>query len=76
MSLHLHHVPQADMLEYRLKILQIIPHPNKTCTFEYAALIQLKHIYNFLCSMLVLHHFLHVLFTLRGVFMQFLELTY
>jgi hypothetical protein len=28
MSLHLHHVPQADMLEYRLKILQIVPHPN------------------------------------------------
>jgi hypothetical protein len=28
MSLYLHHVPQADMLECRLKILQIIPHPN------------------------------------------------
>jgi hypothetical protein len=29
MSLHLHHVPQADMLECRLEILLIIPHPNK-----------------------------------------------
>jgi hypothetical protein len=28
MSLHLHHVPQADMLECRLEILQIVPHPN------------------------------------------------
>jgi hypothetical protein len=33
-------------------------------------------IIDFLCSMLVLHHFLHVLFTLGGVFMQFPELTY
>jgi hypothetical protein len=38
-------------------------------------MIRLKRIYNFWCSMLVLHHFLHVLFTLRGVFMRFLELT-
>jgi hypothetical protein len=30
-------VPQADMLECRLEILLIVPHPNKTCTFEYAA---------------------------------------
>jgi hypothetical protein len=29
MSLHLHHVSQADMLECRLEILQIVPHPNK-----------------------------------------------
>jgi hypothetical protein len=27
MSLHLHHVPQADKLECRLEILQIVPHP-------------------------------------------------
>jgi hypothetical protein len=27
MSLHLHHVPQADMLECRLEILLIVPHP-------------------------------------------------
>jgi hypothetical protein len=39
-------------------------------------MIRLKRIYNFWCSMLVLHHLLHVLFTLCGVFMQFLELTY
>jgi hypothetical protein len=38
--------------------------------------IRLKRIYNFWCSMLVLHHVLHVLFTLRGVFMRFPELTY
>jgi hypothetical protein len=29
MSLLLHHVSQADMLECRLEILQIVPHPNK-----------------------------------------------
>jgi hypothetical protein len=29
MSLHLHHVPQTDMLECRLEILQIIPQPKK-----------------------------------------------
>jgi hypothetical protein len=27
MSLHLHHVPHADMLECRLEILLIVPHP-------------------------------------------------
>jgi hypothetical protein len=26
--------------------------------------------------MLILHHLLHVLFTIRGIFMRFLELTY
>jgi hypothetical protein len=39
-------------------------------------LIRGKRIYNFLCSMLVLHQLLCVLFTLRGIFMHFLELTY
>jgi hypothetical protein len=39
-------------------------------------MIRLKRIYNFWCSMLVLHYLLHVLFTLRGVFMRFSELTY
>jgi hypothetical protein len=39
MSLHLCHVPQADMLECRLEIIQIVPHP-KTCMFEYAAPIK------------------------------------
>jgi hypothetical protein len=43
--------------------------------FRYS-LIHLKRIYNFWCSMLVLHHLLHVLFTLRGIFICFLELTY
>jgi hypothetical protein len=38
--------------------------------------ISLKRIYNFLCSMLILHQLLCVLFTLRGIFMHFLELTY
>jgi hypothetical protein len=27
MSLHIHHMPQVDMLEYRLEILLIAPHP-------------------------------------------------
>jgi hypothetical protein len=38
--------------------------------------IRCNHIYNFLCSMLVLHQLLYVLFTLCGIFMHFLELTY
>jgi hypothetical protein len=47
-----------------------------TICFLPRRLIRLKHIYNIRCSMLVLHHLLHVLFTLRGIFMQFLELTH
>ena len=39
-------------------------------------LIRLKRIYNFWCSMLVLHQFLYILFTLRCTFMHFPELTY
>jgi hypothetical protein len=38
--------------------------------------IRCKRIYNFLCSILVLHQLLYVLFTLHGIFMHFLELTY
>jgi hypothetical protein len=39
--------------------------------------IRCKRIYNFfLCSMLVLHQWLYVLFILRGIFMHFRELTY
>jgi hypothetical protein len=40
------------------------------------ALIRLKRIYNFLCSMLVLTPFVLSFVTLCGVFMHFLELTY
>jgi hypothetical protein len=29
MSLHLYHVPRADMLECRLEILLVVPYPNK-----------------------------------------------
>jgi hypothetical protein len=39
-------------------------------------LIRLKHIYNFLCSMLVYTPFALCFVTLRGVFMHFPELTY
>jgi hypothetical protein len=39
-------------------------------------LIRRKHIYNFLCSMLGFHQLIYVLFTLRGIFLHFLELTY
>jgi hypothetical protein len=34
MSLHLHEVPQADILECRLEILLIVPHPNKPARFK------------------------------------------
>jgi hypothetical protein len=38
MSLHLHQVPQADMLECKLEILLLVPYSTiKTCIFEYAA---------------------------------------
>jgi hypothetical protein len=33
--------------------------------------IRCKYIHNFLCSMVVLHQLLYVLFTLRGIFMHF-----
>jgi hypothetical protein len=36
MSLYLHHMPQADMLECSLEILLNNPYL-KTCIFEYAA---------------------------------------
>jgi hypothetical protein len=39
-------------------------------------LIRCKRIYNFWCSMLVLHQLLYVLFTLCSIFLHFLELTY
>jgi hypothetical protein len=39
------------------------------------AMIRLKRIYNFLCSMLVFAPFALCFVTLRGVFMRFLELT-
>jgi hypothetical protein len=39
-------------------------------------LIRLKHIYIFLCSMLVYTPFALCFVTLRGVFMHFPELTY
>jgi hypothetical protein len=39
-------------------------------------MIRCKRIYNFLCSMLVVHQLLYVLFTLCGIFMHFLELAY
>jgi hypothetical protein len=46
--------------------------------FEIAdrCMIRLKHIYNFLCSMLVYAPFALCFVTLRGVFMHFPELTY
>jgi hypothetical protein len=43
---------------------------------SFDTLICLKRIYSFWCSMLVLHQFIFVLFTLHGIFMHFLELTY
>jgi hypothetical protein len=36
-SLHLHHAPQAVMLECRLEILSTYSFSEKTYTFEYAA---------------------------------------
>jgi histone deacetylase 1/2 len=44
--------------------------------FPFTPVIRLIRIYNFLCSMLVLHQLLYFLFTLCDAFMHFLELTY
>jgi hypothetical protein len=49
---------------------------DKVSSSHARCLICCKCIYNFLCSMLVLHQLLYVLFTLCGIFMHFLELTY
>jgi hypothetical protein len=48
----------------------------KLASYWCLAMIRLKRIYNFWCSMLVLHQLLCVLFTLRGIFLHFPELTY
>jgi hypothetical protein len=48
----------------------------KMAIFLFGWVIRCKRINKFLCSMLVVHQFLCVLFTLRGIFMHFLELTY
>jgi hypothetical protein len=38
MGLHLHQVPQADMLECKLEILLLVPYSTiKSCMFEYVA---------------------------------------
>jgi hypothetical protein len=42
----------------------------------YWTMIRCKRIYNFWYSMLILHQLLYILFTLCGLFMHFLELTY
>jgi hypothetical protein len=74
-------------IEYRTVVTHAITHcidrlwkPNFVKTSsknrQSTGLIHCKRIYNFLCSILVLHQLLYVLFTLPGVFMHFLELTY
>jgi hypothetical protein len=45
-------------------------------SYAWGCLIRLKCIYNFLCSMLVCAPFALCFVTLRGIFMQFPELTY
>jgi hypothetical protein len=50
--------------------------PKRVRNHSERCMIRLKRIYNFWCSILVLHQLLCVLFTLRGIFMHFLELTY
>jgi hypothetical protein len=45
-------------------------------SYTWGCLIHCKCIYNFSCSMIVLHQLLYVLFTLLGIFMHFPELTY
>jgi hypothetical protein len=67
--------PEANIYEIKPTLLNLVMKEQ----FSGASsddVIRLKRIYNFLCSMLVLHHLLHVLFILRGIFMRFPELTY
>jgi hypothetical protein len=59
----------------KIIILLSLTYSRTSRSYAWGCLIHRKHIYNFWCSMLVLHQLLCVLFTLRGIFMHFLELT-
>jgi hypothetical protein len=52
------------------------PLPSRPLNYLGRRVIRLKRIYNFWCSMLVLHQLFCVLFTLCDIFMHFPELTY
>jgi hypothetical protein len=54
----------------------LVPFLTTDKTESLGAVIRLKRIYNFLCSMLVFTPFALCFVTLCGVFMRFLELTY
>jgi hypothetical protein len=61
-----------------LRLVECTFSSSRDSTMQYLSncVIRLKRIYNFWCSMLVLHQLLCVLFTLRDIFIHFLELTY
>jgi hypothetical protein len=70
------HCPQFSEEMGRLKprrVLELMDIANK---FVDGEVIRLKHIYNFLCSMLVYTPFALCFVILRGIFMHFLEVTY
>jgi hypothetical protein len=56
--------------------LEMVVHETVLGAPAAARVIRCKRIYIFLCSMLVLHQLLCVLFILRGICMHFPELTY
>jgi hypothetical protein len=77
------HIKRCPFRHKRCMILSIwvavwtAVRPIAPVSFPFACnLIRCKRIYNFRCSMLVLHQLIYVLFTLRRIFMYFLELAY
>jgi hypothetical protein len=66
----------VPLLDFELLKCGVHRHGTHLLVTPHQALIRLKRIYNFLCSMLVYTPFALCFVTLRAVFMHFLELTY
>jgi hypothetical protein len=70
----LHSLVETYIFSFSFPLLSLVCCP--VCRLLGCRLMRRKRIYNFCCSMLVLHQLLCVLFTLCGIFMHFPELTY
>jgi hypothetical protein len=69
-------IPRCKVTVEATKLMGLLGTAGRTVPHTGPALIRLKHIYNFLCSMLIYTPFALCFVTLRGVFMHFPELTY
>jgi hypothetical protein len=68
--------PNRMLLDLGPKQVLVIESIHVSSRMPTGYMIRLKHIYNFLCSMLVYTQFALCFVTLCGVFMHFPELTY